>query len=88
MTYENVGSLMRDLKILGAHNVTQGRHRGLTGKGRLQAMSRAYERFRADGLLPASYEVVYGHAWAPVQIKEPTVSTISLEGIGRRLSSS
>jgi len=87
MTYESVGKLMRDLKILGAHNVTQGRHRGLTGKGRLQAMSRAYERFRADGLLPASYEVVYGHAWAPVGIKESKVTTVSLDGISRRFSS-
>jgi malonyl-CoA O-methyltransferase len=88
MTYETVGCLMRDLKILGAHNVTRGRHRGLTGKGRLQAMSRAYERHRVDGLLPASYEVVYGHAWAPAGRKEPGVTTVSLDGISRRLSSS
>ena len=88
MTYDTVGSLMRDLKILGAHNVTQGRHRGLTGKGRLQAMSRAYECHRVDGFLPASYEVVYGHAWAPAGRKEPGVTTVSLDGISRRLSSS
>jgi malonyl-CoA O-methyltransferase len=23
----------------------------------------AYEHYRQDGLLPATYEVVYGHAW-------------------------
>ncbi|MCG8428345.1 MAG: malonyl-ACP O-methyltransferase BioC [Chromatiales bacterium] len=68
LTYQQVGGLMKDLKVLGAHNVTQDRQRGLTGKGRLQAMTRAYEQFRADdGLLPASYEVIYGHAWAPDQ---------------------
>ena len=22
-----------------------------------------YEQFRTDGVLPASYEVIYGHAW-------------------------
>jgi len=26
-------------------------------------MTRAYEELRVDGRLPASYEVVYGHAW-------------------------
>jgi malonyl-CoA O-methyltransferase len=57
---------MRDLKNLGAHNVSAGRPQALTGKGRLQAMRAAYETFRRkDGLLPATYEVVYGHAWAP-----------------------
>ncbi len=65
LTYREVEGLMRDLKVLGAHNVTSGRHRALTGKGRMEAMRAAYEGFRSDGLLPASYEVVYGHAWAP-----------------------
>ena len=65
LTYQDVFALMRDLKTLGAHNVSAGRARGLTGRGRLQAMCAAYERFRRDGLLPATYEVVYGHAWAP-----------------------
>ncbi len=67
LTYREVADLMRDLKVLGAHNVTGGRPRGLTGRGRLQAMTRAYEEYRADGRLPASYEVVYGHAWVPEQ---------------------
>jgi malonyl-CoA O-methyltransferase len=28
-------------------------------------VTQAYEAFRRDGVLPASYEVVYGHAWCP-----------------------
>ena len=63
MTYSDVPGLMRDLKSVGAHNVTRGRSRKLTGKGRLQQVIDAYEQFRSDGVLPASYEVVYGHAW-------------------------
>lgn len=70
MTYENVMQLMRDLKVLGAHNMTAGRQKGLTGKSRIKAMSEHYETYRKDGLLPASYEVVYGHAWAPEDKKE------------------
>ena len=65
LTYENVRGVMRDLKEMGAHNVTAGRNHGLTGKARLRAVNDAYERFRVDGRLPATYEVVYGHAWAP-----------------------
>ena len=56
---------MGDLKHLGAHNITAGRPRGLTGRRRLQRMLQAYETYRHDGVLPASYEVVYGHAWVP-----------------------
>ncbi len=67
LTYADVDGLMGDLGKAGAGNVTAGRAPGLTGKGRLQAMRAAYERFRRpDGLLPVSCEVVYGHAWGPV----------------------
>jgi len=65
LTYKEVRELMQDLKILGAHNATAGRQRGLTGKQRFARMAEAYESYRQEGLLPATYEVVYGHAWAP-----------------------
>ncbi|MGF1614226.1 MAG: malonyl-ACP O-methyltransferase BioC [Gammaproteobacteria bacterium] len=65
MTYRDVRSLMRDLKSLGAHNVTSSRQRALTGKQRMHAMAQAYEAYRQEGLLPATYEVVYAHAWKP-----------------------
>lgn len=66
LTYADARSLMSDLKTIGAHNVNQGRRNGLTGKHKLNAMLAAYERFRRDGRLPATYEVLYGHAWAPL----------------------
>jgi malonyl-CoA O-methyltransferase len=65
VTYRDLATLMLDLKHIGAHNVTRGRARGLTGKGRFQAFAAAYEQFRRDGVLPSTYEVVYGHAWSP-----------------------
>ena len=65
LTYPDVRALMNELKLLGAHNAADGRHRGLTGKGRLRAMTAAYEAYRHDGTLPATFEVVYGLAWAP-----------------------
>jgi len=47
LTYAEVDGLMGDLGALGARNVTAGRPRGLTGRGRLRAMREAYERYRA-----------------------------------------
>ena len=67
VTYEQARDLMRDLKVLGAHNSTSGRSRGLTSRRRLAAVDRAYETHRREGRLPATYEVLYGHAWAPEQ---------------------
>lgn len=65
LTYDDVMGLMRDLKAIGAHNATQGRTHGLRGKGFLNSLKARYETFRHAGKLPASYEVVYAHAWKP-----------------------
>ena len=65
LTYDDVRGLLRDLKVIGAHNVNAGRAHGLTGRRRFAAFEQAYERFRDDGRLPATYEVVYGTAWLP-----------------------
>ncbi|HYK25776.1 MAG TPA: malonyl-ACP O-methyltransferase BioC [Steroidobacteraceae bacterium] len=63
LSYGDVLALMRDLKAIGAHNVTSGRHRGLTGRGKWRVMTAEYETFRRDDRLPATYEVIYGAAW-------------------------
>lgn len=64
LTYKDGMAVMRDLKAMGAHNVSAGRSHALTGKQKLQQMLTAYDTFRnSEGLLPATYEVVYGHAW-------------------------
>jgi malonyl-CoA O-methyltransferase len=61
--YSDVITLMRELKAIGAHNVTRGRARGLTGRKRLAAMTQAYEALRRDGRLPATYEVIHAICW-------------------------
>ncbi len=65
LTYTSVMDLMRDLQGLGATNAHPQRMRGLTGKQQLAAMIDAYEAYRQPDGLPASYEVVFGHAWLP-----------------------
>lgn len=65
LTYPDVPGVLRDLKTIGAHNAVAVRRSTLTGKAHFARFVQAYEVFRrADGRLPASYETVYGHAWA------------------------
>jgi malonyl-CoA O-methyltransferase len=61
--YDDALTLMRELKAIGAHNVTRGRARGLTGRQRLAAMTRAYEQQRTNAKLPATYEVINAICW-------------------------
>jgi malonyl-CoA O-methyltransferase len=86
LTYPDVMGLMRELKAIGAHNVTAGRPAGLTGRNALKQMTAAYEPCRRDGVLPASYEVVYGQAWGndqPMRGLDGEVR-IPINKIGRR----
>jgi malonyl-CoA O-methyltransferase len=65
LTYDDVRSVLQDLKSIGAHNATTGRGRGLMGKNAWARLVENYERLRSNGKLPATFEVVYGHAWKP-----------------------
>ncbi len=65
LEYRRVNDLMRDLKGIGASNHLPGRQRGLTGKGAFARMRQAYEAFRRDGWLPATWELVSLRALAP-----------------------
>jgi len=80
VTYNTVDEIMRDLKAIGASvtagTVEQGRAaRGLGGKSILQTVRQAYEQFRREDLLPASYEIIYGHAWKPQAVDVENHST-------------
>jgi len=61
LKYQKVSDLTKELKRLGAHNMTSHRSTKLTGKQKLQHFVSAYERFRQEGgLLPATYQVLFG----------------------------
>ena len=66
LTYDDAVDVMRDLKAIGAHNAADGRGRGLQGRDFLKKITANYEQFRREDKLPATFEVVYGHAWKPV----------------------
>ena len=65
LTYDDVRGVLQDLKSIGAHNTTAGRGQGLMGKNAWARLIENYERLRSNGKLPATFEVVYGHAWKP-----------------------
>jgi len=65
LTYADVRAVLYDLKAIGAHNATAGRGQGLMGKQAWARLVENYEQLRHDGRLPATFEVVYGHAWKP-----------------------
>jgi len=85
LTYPDADALMRDLKAIGAQNAAESRTRGLTGRGRIAAMAAAYEPFRTGGVLPSTWEAVFGQAWGPLE--RPARGdefTFPVSGIGRR----
>lgn len=85
MTYDRVGALFADLKGIGARNALRGRPRGLTGKRRYRALEARYETLRDAGRLPATYEIVYGHAWGPraglTQASQDGEARVSIESL-------
>lgn len=71
LTYNDVKAVMQDLRSIGAHNATAGRATGMMGKHAWGKVLENYEKLRRDGKFPATFEVIYGHAWK-VQPKKIT----------------
>jgi malonyl-CoA O-methyltransferase len=63
LTFATPDAMLAELKAIGATNRTQGRPRGLMGRGRWSRAVARLEALRQDGRIPATFEVVYGHAW-------------------------
>lgn len=63
LTYDDARAVMQDLRDIGAHNATAGRAPGMLGKTKWARIVQNYETLRRDGKLPATFEIIYGHAW-------------------------
>jgi malonyl-CoA O-methyltransferase len=88
LEYADVPSLAADLKAIGARNAAAGRPKGLTTPRKFAAMQAAYEAYRAGGRLPATYEVVFGQAWAPAAAQHGPADSgvhVSLDDVKRQL---
>ncbi|MDA3833707.1 MAG: malonyl-ACP O-methyltransferase BioC, partial [Spirochaetales bacterium] len=71
LTYEKPMGVLKDLKAIGATNAYADRQTGLMGKQRFATMLNHYEatrQNRTDQRIPATYEVIHGHAWAAEEI--------------------
>lgn len=90
LDYPDVLSLMRELKGLGEHNVASQRFKGLTGKNHLDEVLEAYRKFSVNQRFPASFEIIYGTAFAPAEgqpVKTPQgdVATFSVDALRSRM---
>ena len=63
LTYPDLDTLLQDLRRSGGANAATSRPRGLSGRQEWAAARAAYERLRRDGRLPATFEIIQGHAW-------------------------
>lgn len=93
LTYAKPIDVIRDLKAIGATNAQQQRSRFLTGKNKFNRMLGEYEQSRKEGKIPATFEVVHGHAWAAQEVfKGPSrdkkgVVNITLDELQNQLKS-
>lgn len=63
VNYTGAEYLLQDLRHIGANVTAEGHRQGLTTRRELDRVYRAYEKFRTQQGLPATYEIIYGHAW-------------------------
>ena len=66
LTYCDAHDVFKDLRGIGADTVLDPHYRGLIFSAKLRAMVRAYNAMQQDGRVPASYDILYGHAWKPL----------------------
>lgn len=71
LTYDDPMAMMRDLKAIGATNATNARARGLLGRRHWANVLRALDGMREGGRIPATFEILYGHAWKVARQRTP-----------------
>lgn len=81
VTYSDADRLFRDLTAAGARNALAGRSRGLAGKGRFGAMTRA---LYAGDKICLDLELVYGHCWGAGPKKDAGEFRVDAKKIARR----
>ena len=63
LTYASFDDLVGDLRRSGSGCAMRARRRGLMGRSAWAEARTTYARLMRNGRLPATVEVVYGHAW-------------------------
>jgi malonyl-CoA O-methyltransferase len=63
LTYNDIGGLLQDLRNTGEEYLLPPNLQSIADDALWERVSATYEKFRKDGKLPATFEIVYGHAW-------------------------
>ena len=63
LTYDSFDDMLGELRAAGSGCAMTARRHGLSGRQAWARARAAYEKLRRDGKLPATFEVIYGHAW-------------------------
>jgi malonyl-CoA O-methyltransferase len=71
LTYDDLDTMFAELRAAGSSCAMKARRHGLTGRQSWANGKAAYEAMRQDGRLPATFEVIYGHAWRAAPKKTP-----------------
>ena len=80
LTYPDLDTLLQDLRHSGGANAATSRPRGLSGRREWAEARAAYEHLRRDGRLPATFEIIQGHAWkAPPKTTEDGRSIVRFQ---------
>ncbi|CAM4382788.1 MAG: Malonyl-[acyl-carrier protein] O-methyltransferase [Legionellaceae bacterium] len=90
LAYKDIHTLFHELKANGASNASLYQNPSLSGKNKLANCSQKYENFRtAENRLPATFEILFGHAWQPLPHNQNTLHEIGipLSAIKKRLAS-
>jgi len=86
LTYAGVDELLRELRDAGGVSAQTGRTGLRTPRWKARLAAR-YEALRVDGRLPATFEIVYGHAWkserAPRAPDRPSIIRWDMPARGR-----
>lgn len=85
LTYPGIDAMIADLRTTGQTCALAGRSRGLFGPRTWAAVRAALDRCMRDDRLPATIEVVYGHAWKSAPRRTAEGHAIVNLGIDKRL---
>lgn len=84
LTYDDLDAMFADLRAAGSSCAMKTRRHGLSGRQTWAEARAAYEKMRRDGKLPATFEVVYGHAWKAAPKQTPDGRAIVRFDLPRR----
>ncbi len=81
LTYHSLKELVQDLRNCGSVRKADG----YVNAESWVNIEKNYEKFRNEaGKLPATFEIVYGHAWAPAPTKTSKFPTIKIKKEGQK----